>query len=153
MIALIDVSSSMLPWNDFQQTVVESLRTGQLGEVAVYYFHNVPTEVLYERETLTRPVAIEKALKERQTSTLMIFSDAGAARGFSKRERVEESRDFLARVKNQWQPIVWMNPMPRHRWKLSSAEKIGRLAHHTMIPLNEEGLIRAIDVLRGKSLR
>jgi hypothetical protein len=152
LIALIDVSNSMLPWHDFQQTMVESLRTSQLGEVAVYYFHNVPTDVLYEKQTLTRPVTIEKALKERQTSTLMIFSDAGAARGFSKRERVEESREFLAKVKSQWQPIVWMNPMPPDRWKHSSAENIGRLAHHTMMPLNEEGLIRAIDVLRGKTL-
>jgi uncharacterized protein with von Willebrand factor type A (vWA) domain len=132
--------------------VVESLHTGHLGQVTIYYFHNVPTEVLYERETLTKPITIENALKAHQNNTLLIFSDAGAARGFSRRDRVEESREFLVRVKPQWQPIVWMTPMPPHRWKHSSAEKISRLAHHTMIQLNEEGLIRAIDVLRGKLL-
>lgn len=153
LIALIDVSNSMFPWNDFQRTMVESLRTGHLGQATVYYFHNVPTEVLYERETLTKPITIEKALQAHQNSTLMIFSDAGAARGFSRRDRVEESREFLVKVKRKWQPIVWMNPMPPHRWKHSSAERIGQLAHHTMLQLSEEGLIRAIDVLRGKFLR
>lgn len=152
LIALIDVSNSMLPWDDFQRTIVESLRASHLGQATVYYFHNAPTEVLYERETLTKPIAIEKALQEHQNSTLMIISDAGAARGFSRPDRIEESREFLTKVKHQWQPIVWMNPMPPQRWKHSSAEKIGRLAHHTMMQLNEEGLIRAIDVLRGKSL-
>lgn len=149
---LIDVSNSMCAWNDFQRTMIESLRTGHLGEVAVYYFHNVPIEVLYERETLTKPISIEKALKAHPNNTLLILSDAGAARGFSRRDRIEETREFLETAKRQWHPIVWMNPMPPHRWKHSSAEKISRLAHHTMIQLNEDGLIRAIDVLRGKSL-
>ena len=153
LIVLMDVSSSMAPWSEFQQMVVESLHNGRLGEATVYYFHNTPVEVLYERETLTGPIAIEKALSEHQSSTLLIFSDAGAVRGFHRRDRVEESEEFLTRVWRQWQPIVWMNPMPRHRWSRSSAEKISRSPHITMLHLHEEGLVRAIDVLRGKPVK
>jgi uncharacterized protein with von Willebrand factor type A (vWA) domain len=153
LIALLDVSNSMLPWNDFQQTIVESLFSGHLGEASVYYFHNVPIDVFYEKETLTKPVGIEKALKAHQSTTLLIFSDAGAGRGNTRRDRVEETREFLVRVKRQWQPIVWLNPMPPHRWRHTSAEKIAQLAHHTMVQANEEGLIRAVDVLRGKTLQ
>ena len=153
LIVLMDVSTSMTPWRDFQQMVVESLGNGQLGQDRVYYFHNTPVDVLYERETLTRPIAIEKVLNECGSSTLLILSDAGAVRGFDRRDRVRESAEFLARVWRQWQPIVWMNPMPRHRWIQSSAEKISRLPHITMFHLHEEGLVRAIDVLRGKPLK
>ena len=153
LVLLMDVSNSMLPWRDFQRMVVESLQGSHLGQVIIYFFHNVPTEVFYERDTLTRPVAIEKALKEIQNSTLLILSDAGAVRGYHRRERVEESKDFLARVWRQWQPIVWMNPMPADRWKGSSAGKISELTYASMLHLNEEGLVRAIDVLRGKPLK
>lgn len=150
LIVLIDVSDSMLPWRDFQRTLVESLHNSRLGQAAVYYFHNVPLDVLYERETLTRPLAIDKVLREQQTSTLLIFSDAGAARGFRRRERVQETAEFLERVWRQWRPIVWMNPMPPQRWEQSSAVKIKHLPHTTMLHLDEEGLVKAIDVLRGK---
>jgi uncharacterized protein len=153
LLVLMDVSDSMIPWRDFQQMLVESLHNSQLGQAAVYYFHNTPVDVLYERETLTRPIAIDKALKEHQSSTLLIFSDGGAVRGFDRRERVQESAEFLARVWRQWQPIVWMNPMPRKRWSRSSAEKISYLPHSTMFHLHEEGLVRAIDVLRGKPIK
>ena len=147
---LMDVSNSMTPWRDFQQMIGESLHNSQLGHSKVYYFHNTPIDVLYERETLTRPIAIEKVLKDSGSSTLLIFSDAGAVRGFDRRDRVQESAEFLARVWHQWQPIIWMNPMPRERWIGSSAEKVSRLQHVTMFHLHEEGLVRAIDVLRGK---
>lgn len=150
LVILIDVSNSMLPWAGFQKLMVQSLRKGHFGRAAVYYFHNTPLEVLYKKETLTKPVPIERVLQENQGSTLMIYSDAGAARGFMRRDRIEESREFLGRVRREWQPIVWMNPMPRLRWRYSSADGISHLSHHTMLQLTEEGLIRAIDVLRGK---
>jgi len=153
LVLLMDVSNSMLPWRDFQRMVVESLQTSNLGQALVYFFHNVPTDVFYERDTLSRPVAIEKALKDHPGSTLMIFSDAGAVRGFNRGDRVQESTEFLSKVWQQWQPIVWMNPMPAERWKNSSAEKISTLPYASMLHLNEEGLVRAIDVLRGKSVK
>ncbi|HEV8366611.1 MAG TPA: VWA domain-containing protein [Pyrinomonadaceae bacterium] len=153
LVLLMDVSNSMLPWQDFQRMIVESLQTSHLGQAAVYYFHNVPADVFYRRDTLTRPIPIEKVLKECSSSTLLVFSDAGAVRGFNRRQRVQESADFLAQVWRHWQPIVWMNPMPADRWKNSSAEKISQLSYASMLHLNEEGLVRAIDVLRGKPLK
>lgn len=150
LVVLIDVSDSMLPWRDFHATVVDSLLKGHLGRAAVYYFHNAVDDTLYERPTLTRPVRVERALKEHPNSTLMIFSDAGAARGFQRRGRFEETKEFLARVWPEWRPIVWMNPMPPHRWTNSPAGKISRLWNVRMLQLSEEGLVRAIDVLRGK---
>jgi len=153
LIMLMDVSNSMLPWRDFQRMVVESLRTSHLGQAVVYFFHNVPTDVFYAHDTLTQPIPIEKAFQVHQSSTLMIFSDAGAVRGFHRRRRVEASAKFLTKVWKQWQPIVWMNPMPTDRWKNSSAAHISELSSASMLHLNEDGLVRAIDVLRGKPLK
>ena len=153
LVVLMDVSSSMLPWRDFERMVVESLHSSNLGQAVVYYFHNTPKKIFYKRDTLTRPIPIEKALQESRSSTLLIFGDAGAVRGFNRPKRVQESRDFLKHVWRHWQPIVWMNPMPAARWKGSSAEKISELPYASMLQLNEDGLVRAIDVLRGKPLK
>lgn len=150
LVVLMDASNSMLPWREFRWAVADSLRKGHLGRASVYYFHNTPSEVLYERETLTKPVAVGRALREHPASTLLVFSDAGAARGSNRRERVRETGEFLSRVRGHWQPVVWMNPMPPRRWAQTSAEKIARLPNNVMLQLGEDGLVKAIDVLRGK---
>ena len=146
---LLDASNSMLPWREFGRTLVESLRRGQLGRSAVYYFHNAPLDTLYEGESLSGPVKLEDALKQHESSTLLVVSDAGAARGVYNAERVAETRDFLSKVAGRWQPAVWMNPMPRARWKGTTAEAVGRLSGLTMFELTEEKLVLAVDVLRG----
>lgn len=148
---LIDVSSSMVAWEHFTNLVASSLHQNQskLGQVAIYYFNNTPIDIIYEHETMTGPIEIRKALKMNPVSTLLILSDAGAARGFSLEDRVVDTHDFLTRVARNWQPIVWINPMPKSRWKGTSAEKICRLPSLIMLELSEDNLINAVDILRG----
>ena len=92
LIVLIDVSDSMIPWRDFQQTLVESLHNSRLGQAAVYYFHNIPLDVLYERETLTRPLAIDKVLERAADEYVVDFQRCRRRARFRRRERVQETR-------------------------------------------------------------
>ncbi len=149
LVLLIDVSPSMQPWEEFSQTLVESLRRGRLGTAAVYYFHNSPHERLYASATLSDPSTLKEALQRHESSTLMIVGDAGAARGARNSVRAEETAAFWKSVREQWQPAVWMNPMPRARWAGTTAETISRLRGLTMLELSEERLVTAVDVLRG----
>jgi uncharacterized protein len=110
----------------------------------------VPDESLYEKETLTGPVSIEELMERHAGSTLLIVSDAGAARGPGDRERLQETRRFLDRVSGTWQPVAWVNPMPRRRWKGTSADRIARIPGLAMTELTEDGLVQAIDILRGR---
>lgn len=150
LIVLADVSPSMVAWRSLNPTLAESLRESHLGLGTVYYFHNVPDERLYQRETLTLPVRLTELLDRHGASTLLIVSDAGAARGRRDRERISETRQFLDRVSPVWQPVAWVNPLPRRRWKGTSAERIARFPNLSMTELTEDGLVRAIDVLRGQ---
>ena len=150
LVVLIDVSDSMVPWALSCRLLVTSLSESQLGQAAVYYFHNVPDEALYDRETLTAPLLLERVLQKHLRSTLLIISDAGAARSKPSRTRVRDTMQFLARVRQHWQPIAWLNPLPKRRWQGSSAEDVSRLPHVTMFELSEDSLIGAVDVLRGQ---
>jgi hypothetical protein len=42
--------------------------------------------------------------------------------------------------------------MPPKRWANTSAAAIAKLRQASMLPLTEEGLVRAIDLLRGKTV-
>jgi len=150
LIVLVDASPSMVAWQSLNPTLAESLREGRLGLGTLYYFHNVPDERLYERETLTHPVRLADLLDRHGTSTLLIVSDAGASRGRRNRERITETRRFLERVSPYWQPVAWVNPLPRRRWKGTSAERIARFPNLAMAELSDDGLVWAIDVLRGQ---
>lgn len=149
LVLLIDVSPSMQPWEEFSRTLVESLRRGRLGEAHVYYFHNSPHERLYESATLSDPVTLKEALGRHASSTLLIVSDAGAARGARNAARAAETAEFWKQTREQWLPAVWMNPMPRARWPGTTAEPVARLPGLSMLELSEEHLVTAVDILRG----
>jgi Uncharacterized protein conserved in bacteria len=150
LVVLFDVSDSMVPWEHFRKMLVASLAESQLGQAIVYYFHNVPDQVVYQSDTLTEPLTLSGALKQHPHSTLLIVSDGGAARGRRNRARFRETHQALLAMRRYWQPIAWINPMPKRRWIGSSAEEISRLPYVVMFELTEDGLTSAIDVLRGQ---
>lgn len=150
LFVLVDASPSMEPWRRFFTTLTESLRESQLGAVHLYYFHNVPDEVVYEKETLTQPVSLRDLMRRHADRPLFILSDGGAARGMRSWERLNDTVRFLTDVRECWRPVVWVNPMPRHRWRGSTAEQVSRLPQLIMTELTEDGLVYAVDVLRGQ---
>jgi uncharacterized protein with von Willebrand factor type A (vWA) domain len=145
----MDVSPSMAPWRSLNRLLAESLREGRLGLAARYYFHNVPDR-LFETETLTRPVPLDTAFEQTGASTLLVISDAGAARGRRNRGRIAATKALLEKIAGRWQPVAWANPMPRPRWPGTSAERIARFPGLAMSEMTEDGLVQAIDVLRGQ---
>jgi uncharacterized protein with von Willebrand factor type A (vWA) domain len=62
---------------------------------------------------------------------------------------MKETREFLRETGMQWDPAVWLNPLPEARWKGSTAEWLAREPRLAMLPMNEAALTRAIDILRG----
>jgi uncharacterized protein len=154
VLLLIDQGGSMTPFHRFTRDLVETaLATGVFPEEQVHvgYFHNFPTEYGYRDAHLTSPRAMSDFLAEcdRETSVLIV-SDAGAARGFRRMERIRKTTEFLVKVKRYSSLISWLNPMPRERWQGSSAEVIAYLV--AMEQMDTDGLGNAIDVVRGQSV-
>jgi len=121
-----------------------------LGKATVFYSYDLADDVLYKKETLAEPIAIDKALRENPSSGLLIFSDGGAARSTNMRRRIRQTKEFLKRIGHVWSPITWVNPMPSSRWEGTAAAKIAQFPTVSMFELNEDDLINAIDTLRGK---
>ncbi|NET85942.1 MAG: hypothetical protein F6J94_29860 [Moorea sp. SIO1F2] len=151
LLLLIDQDGSMVPFHHFSQALVDTAsRGGRFNQVRVYYFHNCPSDYLYQDPYHLEAVPIEDCLSQLPKTRVvcLIFSDAGAARGqFSSRRR-RRTKFFLKELKHYVHNIAWLNPFPRHRWESTTAEEIAKLV--PMFEVNRQGLYQAIETLRGR---
>jgi uncharacterized protein with von Willebrand factor type A (vWA) domain len=151
LLLFIDQNGSMMPLHQFTREIVETaLYESGLpeGQVAVCYFQNVPADCVYQDVFLTQPVELNAVLAACDNNTsVLIVSDAGAARGHRRSERLRATIRFLMRVQRVTQLCAWLNPIPAERWKDSSAEMIANLV--PMFQMDDDGLSNAIDVVRG----
>jgi hypothetical protein len=150
LVLLIDQDGSMVPFHSLSRQLVETARRGgRLGRAGVYYFHDYPDGFLYRNPTRSEAQSISDALVTiGEQAVVLIVSDAGAARGSFESERVERTQVFLNQLKRSVRRYTWLNPMPNHRWKGTTAEEIARLA--PMFEMSRRGLDAAIDILRGR---
>jgi len=152
LLLLIDQNGSMTPFHHFTRDLVETARDESSLDsenVRAFYFQNVPIGSVYEDSYLTKPVAFATVLGACDNNTsVLIVSDAGAARGFRTRERVRSTARFLYQLKQRTSLMAWLNPMPETRWEGSSAEIIANSI--AMFQLDREGLNNAIGVVRGQ---
>lgn len=151
LLVLFDASPSMAPWRGTGAVVGDSLGRSQLGHAAIHYFDNDPAEGLFESARLMRPQSLRDVARQHPACALLVIGDAGAARGRSDRERIRSTRTFAELARDAgWWPIAWLNPMPRPRWAGSSAARIAAIPGIAMFEFTEDGLILAVDHLRGK---
>jgi hypothetical protein len=151
LLLLLDQDGSMVPFHLLSRRLAETLlRGGRLGKASIYYFHNCPTEYLYRDCYRQKSEPIKDFLLplRSERSSILIFSDAGAARGGYSQERVELTKEFLDKLKSKVRYVAWLNPMPRKSWKGTTAECIDRMV--PMFELSRRGLQDAIGVLRGR---
>ncbi len=151
LVLLIDQDGSMVPFHSLSARLVETaLRGGRLGKTGAYYFHNCPVRYLYCDPMHQEGEPIEDVLKgfRRDLTSVLIFSDAGAARGGLSWERAELTATFLRQLKEHVRYIAWLNPMPQSRWETSTAREIALQV--PMFEATRQGLDDAISVLRGR---
>jgi hypothetical protein len=136
----------------FTRDLVETARDeSDIEQVEVFYFHNVVAESLYRDPRLTEPVKMEQVLASCSTDTsLLLVSDAGAARGYRPMDRIRATTQFLLRLKQRTTLLAWLNPMPMARWEATSAQIIAHLV--PMLQMDFDGLSNAIDIVRGQPL-
>jgi uncharacterized protein with von Willebrand factor type A (vWA) domain len=155
LLLFLDQNGSMTPFHRFTRDLVETALYEsdlQQKKVNVVYFHNVPATSVYKDLYLTEPIALQTVLAscDNQTS-ILIVSDAGAARGYRELKRIRATISCLFQLKRQTSLIAWLNPMPEERWIGSSAEIIANLV--PMYQMDNNGLSNAIDIVRGQPLQ
>lgn len=137
----------MVPFHSFVDSLLEGAeRAGSFSSMQKAYFHDVP-EILFSDPFLSQPLQSPSFDLREEMPKLLIFSDAGAARGKTEASRIELTLQLMDKLLKRHERIVWLNPMPRHRWKDSSAEQIA--AQIPMFECNPLGINMAVDRLRG----
>ena len=151
LLLLIDQDGSMVPFHALSQRLAETaLRGGRLGRTGVYYFHNCPVEYLYrdsyhQQAELVTDIVTYICCKR---TAVLIFSDAGAARGIYSEERYKLTQEFLKQLRQKVRHIAWLNPMPAKRWLGTTASEISSLV--PMFEVSRPGLQDAISTVRGR---
>ncbi len=151
LLLLIDQDGSMVPFHALSQRLTETaMRGGRLGGAGIYYFHNCPLDYLYHDPNHQEAELVSDIVTHvcSNRTAVLIFSDAGAARGGYNKERYELTKEFLAKLKQQVHYIAWLNPMPKKRWFGTTAGEIAHLV--PMFELSRRGMQDTIGVLRGR---
>jgi uncharacterized protein len=152
LVLFLDQEGSMMPLHRFTRDVVETAQEDStLEHLEIYYFYNVPGTHVYEDAALAKPIPLSKALMQCDTDTsVLIVSDAGAARGQRQMRRFRETTLFLLQLKQRTNLIGWLNPLPRDRWSNTTANLISRLV--PMAQMDDDGFSNLIDIVRGQSM-
>ncbi len=127
LLILVDRRGSMAPFHSLTEHLVRTAITeGGHHKAKVFYFQNYPLEHVYRTPQLTNPVKLEEIFSSTSSehTYALILSDAGAARGNENAGRIATSVDFVNRLWHNVKDVVWLNPMPRNRWRGTSAAQI-----------------------------
>ncbi len=150
MLLLIDQGGSMTPFHPLSARLIQTAqRGGRLTNIGVYYFRNYPAGLLFRTPSHQKSVPLQAVLESLHysRSSVLIFSDAGAARGHFSRDRYEGTKTFLRQLTEHVRYKAWLNPMPAERWIDSTAQSIEQFI--PMFDISRRGLESAINVLRG----
>jgi WD40 repeat protein/uncharacterized protein with von Willebrand factor type A (vWA) domain len=150
LLLLMDRDGSMIPFHELSCRLAETAaQGGRLAKADVYYFHNCSDKYIYQDPSCCEAKLLADILANYSDSAgVLIFSDAGAARGNWNQERIDLTQQFLQQLKQRVRYIAWLNPMPKSRWDNTSAGEIASLV--PMFEFSRQGLQGAISVLRGK---
>ncbi|HEU4560022.1 MAG TPA: hypothetical protein VFS20_19385 [Longimicrobium sp.] len=146
---LEDVGGSMLPFRYVSAELIDAARHAGLARVEVRYFHDVPVDVVFRDPALLAPVALEDAAARYVDAGVLVYSDAGAARGGMDPERVRRTQALLDVLWRTTPNVAWLNPVPAERWRGTTAGEIRARTGVSMFALDRAGLEGAVDQMRG----
>lgn len=149
LLILEDTGGSMVPFRYVSAELVEAARHAGLARVDVFYFHDVAMDVVFRDPALLAPVTVEDAVGRFTDAGVLLYSDAGAARGGRDAERARRTAELLEVLRRATPNVAWLNPVPAERWRGTTADLVRRRTGVPMFPLDPGGLRGAVDHLRG----
>jgi uncharacterized protein with von Willebrand factor type A (vWA) domain len=119
---LLDRDGSMAAFHSFQDALIDAAVNGTIkNDGDIFYFRNVAEDNIYTDPRLTRSRPF-RTFAAYSRKNILIVSDAGAARGYINEDRIDDTYTMLYRLRKH--RVAWLNPLPKQRWKNTSAESI-----------------------------
>ena len=144
---LIDHLGSMEPFGGLANFLIQNFKEAVPGaEVEVFYFHNNLSFQLFKNPGHTRAVSLNDVIHQfgGKNNALVIFSDAGTSKQRIHRERTEITIKFLESVANQFTRLLWVNPIPKERWRENEAARLAKIAPMVEFSENDVRLLPKI---------
>ncbi|MEC4983356.1 MAG: hypothetical protein SAJ37_08955 [Oscillatoria sp. PMC 1068.18] len=142
LLVLIDDNNGMIPYQPMLRPLIETLQRDRLIFSRFYRFTNYPDDYLFCWGQPNNVETINSLLPKlhRDRTTVLIFSDAGAATRNYSQQHINEINKFLTRLHPYIHQWLWINPLPSYRWQQTSAHAIALLPGGKMISLCDWGL-------------
>ena len=156
LMLLMDVGGSMDPYAELvSRLFTAASRAGRFASFRSYYFHNCVYEQVYEDARFREPVQVHDLISRSDKSErLVVVGDAlmhpaellqpGGSIYYSHHNRTA-GIDWLRRLGDHFERVVWLNPEPRRYWPRSTIEIVASFL--PMWPLTLEGLDEAVRYL------
>lgn len=164
LLILLDHEGSMIAFDALGEQLAEAaIEGGGHPKAMKYYFRNHPENYLYKDKAHLNGEHLSRVFLKYTSpyTSVLIFSDAGAARGTHNPLRVHQTERFLTQMKLHTSRIAWLNPLPAWRWEGTSAEEIAALVPMFDCISPEEmvlyagtyrnGLDQSVQILKGKA--
>lgn len=151
LLLLIDQGGSMVPFQLLSQRLTNTaLQSGKLGYVQTFFFNNYWDEYLYTDSAMCDAKAVRDILSQiSRQAVVLVFSDAGAARGGLNSKRIKLTKTSLTFLMKHIRYVTWLNPVPQNRWGNTTAKLIAEIV--PMFEVDRQGFQKSIDILRGRS--
>jgi uncharacterized protein len=118
LIVLVDDSNVMLPFRPALEPLVNAIATQQITPATLYRFTTYPDEYLYDWQQPTQAIALDQALAKMHSrrTIVLIWGDAGATQTNPPEDHRKGLMSFLTRLSPCVRSLIWLNPLPPHRW-------------------------------------
>ncbi len=150
LVVLVDDHSGMVPFRFAIAPLVQAVEGGWVSPAQIYRFTGYVDQYLYRWRKAGQATAIDVVLSRLHPSrtVMLIVSDAGAAYGSVNGAQILGMRRFIDRARPCVRQLIWLNPLPRDRWRGCSAEAIAEFLAGRMIELGQFDAVR----LRSREL-
>ncbi|MEC4891745.1 MAG: hypothetical protein SAL07_00180 [Oscillatoria sp. PMC 1051.18] len=137
LLVLIDDNNGMIPYQPMLRPLIATLQRDRLIFSRFYRFTNYPDDYLFSWGQPSSVETINSLLPKlhRDRTTVLIFSDAGAATRSYNYQHINGINKFLTRLRPNIRQWLWINPLPSYRWEQTSADAIALLPGGKMISL------------------
>lgn len=139
LVVLVDDGAAMGPLTWAVEPLIRAVVERWVAPAQIYRFTSYPDQFLYGWARSREATAIAAVLSRwsRSRTVLLLVSDAGAAMGVVRPERIVGSLAFVERALPCVRQLLWLNPLPRERWVGNSAQAIAAGLAGRMLPLAE----------------
>ncbi len=159
VIMLIDHKGAMVAFEEWANQLIEIIENSLTGsKVSTYFFYNAPLPIenesnrdfkVFENPSHIASKKISELLKTcTKDSEIIIFSDAGVLDGRPDTETISTFIHLIKQLKSRTSRILWVNPMPKNRWKGSSASTLTSFVK--MVEFSFDGIEKGVKSFQHK---